>query len=261
MALGVGGGFIAGLLGLGGGAIFVPGLYYILKYFDYQDNAMHIAVGTSLLTIVFTGTSSAYAHYKKGAVDLSLLKRFLPGVFIGVGIGTLLSDAVSANGLKVVFASAQILLGTYMILKVNKTAVFKEVPKQPWFMIVSAANACLATMMGVGGGVTNVLFMTICNVSIHRAIATAAAIGPFIAAIGAVGFMYIGLSDENLPPYSIGYLNLAAFPVIISTSMLFAPLGAKLAHSLPVPKLKRYFSIFMLVIAFKMLTEIFSDFL
>ncbi len=261
LLLGIAGGFLAGLLGIGGGAVLVPGIYYILKHFEYYDSAMHVAVGTSLLTIVFTGTSSAWAHYKRGAVDMPILKSFLPGVLVGVGIGTLLADISSTSTLKVVFAASQLLFGGYMILRTNKTALFDSMPKQPWLSIFSAANAALATLMGVGGGVQNVTFMTICNVQIHRAIATAAAIGPFIAIIGAAGFIYIGLDHPGtLPPYSIGYINMAAFFCIIGSSVLAAPLGAKFAHSLPVPKLKRYFAVFMLVIAAKMLLEIFTDF-
>lgn len=260
LLLGIAGGFLAGLLGIGGGALLVPGLYYILKHFGYAEHAFHIAVGTSLLTIIFTGTSSAWAHYKKGAVDMKMLKAFLPGVFIGVGLGTLLADISSTSGLKIVFAVSQLLFGGYMIMRGNKTALFKSMPRQPWVSFISTANACLATLMGVGGGVQNVTFMTICNVAIHKAIATSAAIGPFIAVIGAAGFVVIGLSETNLPPYSIGYINMAAFICVITTSILCAPLGAKFAHSLPVPKLKRYFAIFMLLIAAKMLLEIFTDF-
>ncbi len=260
LGLGVLGGFMAGLLGIGGGAILVPGLYYILKHFEYYDSAMHVAVGTSLLTIVFTGSSSAWAHYKKGAVDMPILKAFIPGAFIGVGLGTLLADISDTSTLKIVFATSQLLFGGYMILRTNKSNIFQSLPKQPWLSVASAANACLATLMGVGGGVQNVTFMTICNVPIHRAIATAAAIGPFIAIIGAMGFAYIGFSAEGLPPYSFGYLNMAAFICIIGSSVAFAPLGAKFAHSLPVPKLKRYFAIFMLLIAAKMLLEIFTDY-
>ena len=260
LGLGVFAGFSAGLLGIGGGAVLVPGLYYILKYFEYHEHAMHIAVGTSLLTIVFTGTSSAWAHYKKDAVDMPLLKNFLPGVLIGVGIGTLLADVFDTMTLKVIFATSQILFGGYMILRTHKTNLFEAMPRQPFLSFFSAANACLATLMGVGGGVQNVTFMTICNVGIHKAIATAAAIGPFIAIIGAAGFITIGLGAEGLPPYSFGYINMAAFLCIIGTSVTFAPLGAKFAHSLPVPKLKKYFAIFMLLIAAKMLLEIFTDF-
>ena len=221
---------------------------------------MHIAVGTSLLTIVFTGTSSAWAHYKKGAVDVPLLKNFLPGVLVGVGIGTMLADVFDTMTLKVIFATSQILFGGYMILRTHKTNLFESMPRQPFLSFFSAANACLATLMGVGGGVQNVTFMTICNVGIHKAIATASAIGPFIAIIGAAGFVYIGLNAEGLPPYSFGYINMAAFLCIIGSSVAFAPLGAKFAHSLPVPKLKKYFAIFMLLIAAKMLLEIFTDF-
>lgn len=258
LALGAAGGFVAGLLGVGGGVVFVPGLYYILKHFGYHENAMHIAVGTSLLTIIFTGASSAHAHYKRGAVDVALLKNFLPGVLIGVGVGTFLAGLVSTSTLKLVFALSQIFFGSYMLFRTNKTTIFSAMPKQPWFTLISAFNACLSTMMGVGGGVQNVTFMTICNVTIHRAIATAAAIGPLIAIIGASGFLYIGLGEANLPPYSFGYLNLAAFAMIVLTSMMFAPIGARVAHSISVPKLKRYFSIFMLVVAAKMISEIFA---
>lgn len=255
--LGAGAGFAAGLLGIGGGAILVPGLYYIFKLFDYPEYAMHIAVGTSLLTIVFTGTSSAYAHYKKGAVDPSLLKGFLPGVLIGVGAGVLLADIFSSNVLKAVFACSQIVLGAMLFLKRGDVIFLKALPKQPWLSSASAANSCLATLMGVGGGVQNVAFMTLCNVSIHKAIATAAAIGPFIAFFGAVGFLWIGLSVDNLPLFNIGYLNMVAFVCIISTSVLTAPLGARFAHSLPVPVLKRYFAVFMLLVASKMLLELY----
>lgn len=258
--LGIFAGFSAGLLGIGGGAILVPGLYYLLKHFGFADVAMHVAVGTSLATIIFTGISSGLAHHKKGAVDIPMLKKFLPGVVIGVAAGTYLADILPTEGLKIIFAGSQLAFGTYMILRTNKTNLVNDLPRQPYLSIFAALNAGLATMMGVGGGVQNVTFMTICNVGIHKAIATAAAIGPFIAIIGTAGFVYIGQDHEGLPPYSFGYINLAAFGCIIVTSVTFAPLGAKFAHSLPVPKLKKYFAIFMLVIAAKMLLEIFTDF-
>lgn len=258
--LGIFAGFSAGLLGIGGGAILVPGMYYLLKYFGYADVAMHVAVGTSLATIIFTGMSSAFAHHKKGAVDIPMLKSFLPGVVIGVAAGTYLSDLLPTEGLKIVFASSQLSFGTYMILRTNKTNLVNNLPKQPFLSGFAALNAGLATMMGVGGGVQNVTFMTICNVAIHKAIATSAAIGPFIAVIGAAGFITIGLDAPELPPYSFGYINLAAFACIIVTSVAFAPIGAKTAHALPVPKLKKAFAIFMLLIAAKMMLEIFTDF-
>lgn len=259
LALGAAAGFFSGLLGIGGGVVIVPGLYYMLRFFDYPDHAMHIAVGTSLLTIIFTGTSSAYAHYKRGAVDTALLRGFLPGVLIGAGIGTLLADVFDTQTLKIVFAVMQILLGLYMIFRSNKIALFQSMPKQPWFTIFSAINSCLATLMGIGGGVLSVTFMTLCNVSIHRAIATASAIGPFIAIAGAAGFLFIGLGATDLPPFNVGYINLAAFALVVVTSVFTAPLGARVAHSLPVPKLKKFFAGFVMVIAVKMLLDVFMQ--
>ena len=258
LALGAAAGLLAGLLGIGGGAVLVPGIYYILKHYGFTDNAMHVAVGTSLLTIILTGTVSARAHHKKGAVDLVLLKRFLPGVLIGVGAGTFIADQVNSLSLKAVFAASQILFGSYMLLRSNKPAPFDKMPNAFGTVAIAAANACLATLMGVGGGVQNVVFMTFCNVDMRRAVATAAAIGPFIAILGAAGFLTIGLKDANLPPYSIGYLNMPAFFCIIASSVLTAPLGVRLAHTLPVGKLKRTFSVFMLALAGKMIYEALS---
>lgn len=260
LILGCFAGFSAGLLGIGGGAILVPGLYYLLKHFGFADVAMHVAVGTSLATIIFTGISSGLAHHRRKAVDIPMLKSFLPGVVVGVISGTYLADILETEGLKIVFAGSQLFFGTYMIVRKNKAHLFESLPKQPFLSLFAALNAGLATMMGVGGGVQNVTFMTICNVPIHRAIATAAAIGPFIATVGAAGFVTIGLDSVGLPPYSLGYINLAALAAIIMTSIAFAPLGAHFAHSLPVPKLKRYFAAFMLIIAAKMLLEVLTDF-
>ncbi|MBX2833842.1 MAG: sulfite exporter TauE/SafE family protein [Micavibrio sp.] len=255
--LGVVAGLLAGLLGIGGGAVLVPGIYYILVHMGYEAHAMHVAVGTSLITIIFTGISSAVAHHRRGALDFLLLKSFLPGVVFGVLAGTWMAEIFSSLTLKIIFSTSQILFGSYMILRTNKTHLFEKMPRQPFLSIVSAANAALATLMGVGGGVQNVTFMTICNVQIHKAIGIAAAIGPFTAVIGSVGFIWIGLNEAGLPPYSLGYINFPAAAVIILSSIFCAPLGAHMAHKLPVPKLKRVFAIFMLIVAAKMLIEIF----
>jgi len=257
LILGAIAGLMAGLLGIGGGVVLVPGLYYILINLGYEQNAMHVAVGTSLLTIIFTGTSSALSHYKKNAVDTKLLKSFIPGVIFGVLIGSVLADIFSSTILKIIFATSQITLGSYMLFKSGNITISKNMPKPLLTSIISASNSCLATLMGIGGGVMNVLFMNMCNVNMHKAVATSAAIGPFIAIIGAAGFLIIGLDQTNLPPYNIGYLNMPAFLCIISASMLTAPLGAKIAHSVSVTTLKRYFSVFLLCVSAKMLMEVF----
>ena len=254
-------GFLAGLLGIGGGLVVVPGLYYLLSYFGYTEHAMHIAVGTSLMSIVLTSTSSAYAHYKKDAVSFDLLKAFIPGLLAGVVVGTILAGVISTIFLKGFFAISQLLFGGYMFFRKDKTALYEAMPTQPLMGVVSALISCFAVLKGVGGGVQNVMFMTLCNVPIKRAIGTASAVAPLQAFLGALGFVYIGwdVDVENLPPFNLGFVNLAAFVVIISASVLTAPLGVKCVHALPVSKLKTGFSLFMLLLAGKMLIEIILD--
>jgi len=251
-------GFLAGLLGIGGGAVLVPGLYYIFSSFGYHDVAMHTAIGTSLLTIIFTGTASARSHHQQGAVDLMLVKQFTPGIILGVAVGTFFATLMTTQALKIVFASLQIAFGLYMLFRRSSLALFSNLPHQPWRGLIAGANAALAALMGVGGGVQNVLYMTICNIPLGRAIGTAAAIGPIIACFGAIGFAYIGFQTPNQLPMATGYIHWPSFLSIIITSVAFAPLGARLTHRLPTLKLKSIFTVFLFGVSLKMLYEVFT---
>lgn len=257
LLLGALAGFLAGLFGIGGGAVLVPGLYYLFVYFGFGSVAMHTAVGTSLLTILFTGSASARSHYLRGGVDLHLVKQFIPGIISGVALGTMLATYLSTDNLKAVFAVLQIALGLYMLARRNSLALFPQMPRQPWFSLVATFNAALAALMGVGGGVQNVLFMSICNIPLVRAIGTAACLGPLIAILGAIGFAYIGFNNSDQIPYSTGYIHWPAFLCIIATSIYTAPAGAALTHRLPTSKLKKAFTLFLLGISIKMLYEVF----
>lgn len=261
LILGAIAGFLAGLLGIGGGAVLVPGLYYLLSYFGYNEVAMHTAVGTSLLTILFTGTSSARAHHLKGAVDLLLVKKFVPGIVMGVAIGTSLATFLTVNGLKVCFALLQILFGLYMLFRGHTLALFSALPSQPWFTFIATINAALAALMGVGGGVQNVLYLTVCGFPLTKAIGTAATLGPIIALLGAAGFWYIGQETTNLPPLSLGFIHIPAFLCIITTSMVTARFGARLTHQLPTAHLKTIFTFFLFGISLKMLYEVVGTYL
>lgn len=254
-------GLLAGLLGIGGGSVLVPGLFYILSGFGYHDIAMHSAVGTSLITIIFTGTSSAVTHHQHRAVMVNTLTRFIPGIAIGVGCGTFLAKAVSGTTLTLTFAVLQIAFGLYMLIRSNTLALFKAFPSEPWFSLIACINAALATLMGVGGGVQNVLYMSLCNTPLAKAIGTAAALGPIIATLGAIGFFYIGIDHHSLPPYSTGFIHWPSFFCIIITSVIMAPVGAKLAHRLPQKKLKTIFTCFLLAISFKMGLEAIHQYL
>lgn len=250
-------GFLAGLLGIGGGLVLVPGLYFIFTLLDYSgDNIMHLAVGTSLATIIATGFSSARAHWKREGVRFDLVKKIGIGIVIGVCIGTLIADNVSSFVLQVIFAVA--LTGFAFIMQLNpeKIKLYDDVPNQPWPAIAGTFIGTIATLMGIGGAALNVPYMTLNNVSIQKAIGTASAIGLLVAIPGVLGFLIIGWGNTgNLPPYSFGYINLLAVAIIVPITVLTAPLGVKFAHYVSTKTLRRIFSIFMIIIALRMIFE------
>lgn len=250
-------GILSGLMGIGGGIVLVPGLYYSLGALGY-DSAylMHMAVGTSLAIMAPTGFTSARSHWKRGAVDMILVKRIGIGIFIGVIIGTALADVFSGDDLRAFFAVALMLLAGIMIGNPERFAFRDEVPRQPWVGFIGSIIGIISTLMGIGGAVMNVPFMSLCRVPMHTAVGTAAALGLFISIPGLIGFMIIGWSASSLPPLSLGYINLMAWLIIIPFSIAFAPLGAKLAHSMKVERLRKVFAVLLVVIAGRMLWEV-----
>ncbi len=252
-------GFLAGLLGIGGGLVLVPGLYFIFRYLDYTaDNIMHLAVGTSLATIIATGLSSARAHWKRGSVDFDLVKKIGVGMVIGVGVGTYIASETTGMGLKVVFASALVFFALLMQINTQKFTMFKELPKQPWPSFAGVVMGTICTLMGIGGAALNVPYMTLHNVPIHKAVGSSAAMGLLIAIPGVLGFLFIGQGHgQELPPYTVGYVNLLALAIIIPVTVLMAPVGVHVAHIFSVKALRRVFSIFLFIIAARMLFEVF----
>ena len=252
-------GFLAGLLGIGGGLVIVPGLYFVFTSLGYNsDTIMHVAVGTSLATIMGTGISSARAHFKRGSVRFDLVKKIGVGMVMGVLIGTLIASQVSGLWLQVFFAVTLVILAVLMRLDPEKIKLYDDVPAQPIPALAGSAIGTVCTLMGIGGAALNVPYMTMNNVSIHRAIGTSSALGLFIAIPGTIGFMLIGQGDtSNLPPYSFGYINFVALAVIVPVTVLFAPLGVATAHKLSVQKLRGVFSIFMIFIALRMMYEVY----
>lgn len=251
-------GFLAGLLGIGGGLVLVPGLYFVFNLLGYENHdIMHLAVGTSLATIIATGISSARAHHKKGSVRFDLVKKIGIGMVIGVGIGTLIASAVSGLWLQIFFAVTLVILAGLMRVNPEKINLFKDVPKQPWSGLAGMIIGVICTLMGIGGAALNVPFMTLSNVSIHKAVGSSAAMGLLIAIPGAIGFLIIGWGHtEGMPPLSFGYVNLIALIVIIPVTVLFAPIGAHVAHRFSTKKLRSVFSIFMVLIALRMIYEV-----
>ncbi|MCB9990639.1 MAG: sulfite exporter TauE/SafE family protein [Rhodospirillales bacterium] len=245
-------------MGIGGGIVLVPGLYYGLSALGYDPSGlMHLVVGTSLAIMAPTGFSSARAHWKRGAVDKTLLKNIGLGILAGVGVGTVLAHYVSGEGLRAFFAVALMGLALLMLSNPARYAFRDTVPGQPWSGLFGACVGTISTLMGIGGAVMNVPFMSLCRVPMHKAVGTAAALGLFISVPGLIGFMVIGWEAEGLPPLSFGYVNALAWAVIVPFSVMIAPLGAHVAHSLPVEKLRRVFAFFLMILALRMLYEVF----
>lgn len=257
LALGCAAGFLAGLLGIGGGIILVPGLYYIFTALGLSsDSLMQVCIGTSLAIIVPTGLSSARAHYKKGAVDLDLVRSMGIGIVAGSLIGTVIADMLSSLTLKYIFASAFVVLSVIMMVNTRGHTIFQTMPPKLLTTGISTFIGAVSALIGIGGATLNVPFMSICNTPIHKAIGTASALGLFISVPAALGFMITGWNETGLPPFSIGYVNIPAFLIIIPASVLVARLGVHAAHIAPVKLMRQIFAVFMVIVAIKLWSDL-----
>jgi len=258
-ALGLTGGFMAGLLGVGGGMVLVPFITWILASRGVDNElAVKMAIATSMATIIFTSISSVRAHHKRGMVRWDLVKGIAPGIMIGalvvsIGVFALLKGA----WLSVVFGVLVILAALQMFLD-RKPKPTRQMPGRGGQMAAGSVIGFLSGLLGAGGGFLSVPFMTWCNVAIHNAVATSAALGFPIAVAGTVGYILSGLKTQGLPEYSFGYIYLPAFVGVVTISFLMAPVGARLAHKLPVKQLKRAFGAFLALLATKMLHGLLS---
>ena len=249
-------GFLAGLLGIGGGMIMVPFISAILSGRGVEPGlAVKMAIATSMATIIFTSVSSVRAHHQKGAVRWDIVKRLAPGIVLGAMVASLgVFALLKGAALYFVFAAFVAFSGSQMFLD-KKPAPMRQLPGTPGLLGAGGVIGFLSGLVGAGGGFVSVPFMTWCNVAIHNAVATSAALGFPIALANVVGYVIAGQRLEGLPPYAFGYLWLPALVVIASCSVLMAPLGAKAAHALPVRKLKRVFALVLFVLAGYMLMK------
>jgi len=252
--LGIGTGFLAGLLGIGGGMMMVPFITIILSGQGVEpDLAVKMAIATSMATIIFTSVSSVRAHHKRGAVRWDLVKRLAPGIVIGslissLGVFALLKGSYLAMffGLFVGFSATQMFLD-------KKPKATRQMPGTGGQMTAGGVIGFLSGLVGAGGGFISVPFMTWCNIAIHNAVATSAALGFPIALANVTGYVISGLKVQNLPPASFGYIWLPGLLVIAMCSVFTAPWGARAAHALPVGRLKRVFATILYLLAAYML--------
>ena len=246
-------GVLAGLLGVGGGLIIVP---ILALSFAAQgvagDVQMHLAVGTSLATIIFTSLSSVYAHHRRGAVVWQAFRAMMPGIVLGALLGAMIARWLPTLSLRYLFGLFELFVGLQMLLSV-KPAPHRGLPGNWGMSGAGAVIGTLSALVGVGGGTLTVPFLLWCNVAVKRAIATSAACGLPIAVAGTAGFVLSGWDNTQLPVWSSGYLYWPALFGVTTASVLLAPLGAKLAHRLPSAILKRIFSLLLLGLALRML--------
>ncbi|MCA0043744.1 sulfite exporter TauE/SafE family protein [Celeribacter litoreus] len=249
-------GILAGLLGVGGGIVLVPAFYYAFAGLGYESaQLMQICLATSLATIIVTSFRSVSSHHKKGAVEWPILKSFAPGIVIGAVIGVLVASSLRSATLQMIFGGVATFIGLYMAFGNSAWRLGDEMPKGIMRAVVSPLIGFLSVLMGIGGGSFGVPTMTLYGVPIHRAVATAAGFGAIIAIPSVIGFLFVDLPPEVTPPFTIGAVNIAAFLVVISMTLITAPLGAKLAHALDPKKLKRVFGGFLILVALNMLRK------
>ena len=241
--LGLGIGFLAGLLGIGGGLLMVPLITFILNNRGVSaDLSVKMAIATSMSTIIFTSLSSARAHHRRGAVRWDIVKRLSPGIVVGSAIGSLgVFALLKGNFLAIVFGLFMVFFATQLLLD-KKPKPARQMPGAGGQLAAGSIIGFLSGLVGVGGAFVSVPFMTWCNVPMHNAVATSAALGFPIAVANVAGYVISGQSVQNLPANSVGYIWLPALVVIASCSFLTAPLGAHAAHNLPIRKLKWVFA-------------------
>jgi uncharacterized protein len=258
-AAGLFAGFIGGLFGVGGGVVVVPALYAVFSFMDVDPSVrMHVAVGTSLSTIVATSWRSLSAHRKAGAVDMDILKSWAPWITLGALAGAVLAGFANTTALLMVFGAGLLLVALQLGFTRPEWRLLSDMPKGGLRGLIAGMIGLLSSMMGIGGGAFGATLMTLAGRPIHQAVATASGFGAAIALPAALGYVAMGWGRADLPPYSLGFVNAPGFLLLASLTAITAPIGARLAHKLPQRTLKRAFAIFLAVVAINMLREAFS---
>ncbi len=264
MVFGAIAGVLAGLLGVGGGLVIVPMINYALMLQNIEGPyTHHVALGTSLASIMFTSISSFLTHHRNRAVIWDIVKQVTPGILVGTFVGSKIASNMPITVLKGFFVVFLLYVGTQMLLNIKPKAS-REIPGLLGNSAAGGGIGFVSSLVGIGGGTLSVPYMTWCNVPMHKAIGTSAAIGFPIAVAGALGYVVSGFSKADVVhfmvdgaqvahlPYSLGFVYLPALLGIAAVSVCTAPYGARLAHRLPVAKLKKYFACLLFIMAAQM---------
>lgn len=254
---GIASGALAGLLGTGGGTITVAFLYYIFSTLGIPpEHRMHLAVGTSLATIIPVSLRSMHGHLKADAVDAALFRGYwLAPLLAGAILGGALNGYVPDAALRVGFATFIAVIGVYYIAVGQTRPLAPHLPSGIGRWALGGGNGLISSSFGVGGGALGVVAMTAHGVPIHKAVGTSAGFGAVIAAPASLGYILAGWNAEGLPPWSLGYVNLAGFALVAPSALVAARLGVRIAHKLPQKSLRRVFAVFLIATAVYMMFD------
>ncbi len=259
VALGLFTGLSAGLLGIGGGMVMVPALamFFAAQSTFPPGESLHLALGTSMATILFTSFSSLRAHHQHGSVLWNVVIKITPGILVGTVLGSLVAAQVSAKPLAIFFASIVSIVALQMLLDLKPKAA-RDLPGTLAVLLTGVAIGTISTLAAIAGGAFTVSFLRWCNVKMQKAIGTSAAVGFPLSIGGTLGYIYNGWGDAGLPEWSLGFVYLPALLWMVPPSMLMAPVGARLAHRLPVALLRRLFACLLVTMAIRMVWKVYA---
>jgi uncharacterized membrane protein YfcA len=252
LSLGAVAGFLGGLFGIGGGTVLVPVLLMLFTAQGFGEQAMHLALGTSMATIIFTALASSRRHHLHGAVDWRVVRRLSPGILFGTLLGGVSVSHAPAHLLKLFFGTFIVLVALQILLDL-KPAARRSLPGAGGMAAFGTLTGWLSSLVSIGGGTFVVPFLLWCEVPVRRAIGTSAAVGLPLALGGSLGYWLAGRGEAGLPAYSLGYLYLPALLMLASATVLTAPLGARAVHALPVDLLRKLFAGVLLLLGGKLL--------
>lgn len=259
VAAGAVSGVLAGLFGVGGGAILVPVFFQVFGLLGVDEAVrMHLSVGTSLAIIVPTSIRSLMAHRARGAVDMDFLRNWILAVPVGTLLAATLAAFVPGEVLMGVFAVLSLLIALRMFFNRDSWRIGTQIPANPVNWLAGVGIGLLSGLMGVGGGVLNNIYMTVFGRSIHQAVATSSGLGVLISIPGLIGYVAAGWGKDGLPPFSTGFVNWAAVALVIPLTLLAAPIGVRMAHAMNRRQLEIGFGIFLTVISIRFLISVFA---
>ncbi len=255
-AIGALAGVIAGLLGVGGGIVLVPSFLYAFTALGYGGpRIMQVCLATSLATIVLTSGRSMRAHAARGAVDFEVLRSWAPGIAAGAILGVIAAGGLRTRVLMLIFGVLGTIVGLYIGLGRDNWRLGDRMPTGIGRAVTSPVLGFLSVLMGIGGGSFGVPLMRLYGMPIHRAVATASGFGLIIAVPSVIGFLLSGWSVPGKPPLTFGYVNLPAFLIVVSVTLITTPWGVRLAHAMNPTPLKRVFAAFLVLVALNMLRK------